>query len=715
MSNTVLFTAKELINLRLNCKLDENLYDFVQNRFSTINEEEIEYDFEDLSVEEIIDEYLNSYDWREIWNNTVFDLVYLFGIKLFYYIGIPYHIIINQILNDYEYIYDQFEDTYINERPCLYPIIDDVEKPIDIIKPDPTGKIAAKWFSCTSMIVRDGIESLGNCIEAEELADIFETYCRGIENSDFDVNELLEEFYDEGTLTYSLQSGILQEYSNQYTELLDIFDEDYESGNNYLNSLISKVQFKYILDAILLEEITEYNADDCESAALYCNVGDRSGWYDFETIQLTEEIDRYNFNPQYSSTIYISLPTENKEKLIISGLYHWELQLLSLDLPNGQHLMINSPEREPFNEKDVLEMERYLQKLNSNKDKEDQLDNNFDVTLRLRTKDDLMELLQAGKSGAWKVAKGKEKQIFRVQIFNWDGSMMIEATHDRSKSFRRSEDNRLVVALDSEDAKIIKCDPPFLWVGQNPVNYVKETSATSKNESVEGQNFAKNSKPVVTQTDTKEPAPHAPEGFTHISPQLAELCESVYGEPVRLIHWQMKNENGKQQFGTLFRECRRGWYFQMLLTQKADKWSSDYRVLPSFLNLLEPDETTWAELTKSATAKDWYALDEIFLNTILFPSSKVIFAGSDLVGEEVANEAFKNFGFYVPDEDLLPVLLFEDPNLGVRLISYFRHPDGFARENMVSDRNTDECEVYELLTEAQQRLDQKLSYYLSEA
>ena len=64
---------------------------------------------------------------------------------------------------------------------------------------------------------------------------------------------------------------------------------------------------------------------------------------------------------------------------------------------------------------------------------------------------------------------------------------------------------------------------------------------------------------------------------------------------------------------------------------------------------------------------------------------------------------------------MLPVLLFETPNLGVRLISYFRHPDGFAKENMVSDDNTEECQVFDSLTEAQQRLAQKLSYYMSEA
>ena len=356
----------------------------------------------------------------------------------------------------------------------------------------------------------------------------------------------------------------------------------------------------------------------------------------------------------------------------------------------------------------------YLQEPNyKSNDSKEKLDNSTGLTLRLRTKDDLMQLLQAQKSGAWKVAKGKEKQISRVQIFNWDGSMMLAASHDVSNSYRRSEDNRLVVAL-NEDAKIVKCDPPFQWVGQNPVNYVND-SATAKNNLVEDRSIEQDSESVVNQTDTKEPAFHAPEGFAHLSPQLAELCESVYGEPVRLVHWQMKNENEEQQFNTLFRECRRGWYFQMLLTQNKGKWSSNYRVLPSFLNLLEPDETTWVKLTKSATAEDWYALDEIFLNTLIYPKSKVIFAGSDLVGKEVADEAFKNFGFYVPDEDLLPVLLFEAFSLGVRLISYFRHPDGFAKENMVSDRNTKGCEVYESLTQAQQRLDQKLSYYASES
>ncbi len=214
-----------------------------------------------------------------------------------------------------------------------------------------------------------------------------------------------------------------------------------------------------------------------------------------------------------------------------------------------------------------------------------------------------------------------------------------------------------------------------------------------------------------------EPLPSSPDNYEdnsyeEMSHNFSQFCEYIYGEPVRLIFWQKQND--KNQFNMLFRERRRGWYFQMLLINKSENWHPEYRVYEPFLHLLE-SKHEWTKLTKSATLEDWYALDEIFINTMIFPGSKVIFAGSDLVGEEVADEAMEKFGFYVPDEDMLPVLFFEAPNLGVSLISYFRHPDGFAKENMVSDRNVNGCEVFESLIEAQQRLDQKLSYYTNEA
>ncbi len=145
------------------------------------------------------------------------------------------------------------------------------------------------------------------------------------------------------------------------------------------------------------------------------------------------------------------------------------------------------------------------------------------------------------------------------------------------------------------------------------------------------------------------------------------MCETNYGEPIRLIYWRMKSDG--EQFSILFRERRRGWYFQELVTKENEQWSSECRVLPSFLPLLEPDGKVWVEITKKATTEDWCAIDEIFLNTLAFPGSQVILAGSDLIGEEVADEAIEQFGFYVPDESLLPTLVFKNPLLGMQLLT----------------------------------------------
>lgn len=135
-------------------------------------------------------------------------------------------------------------------------------------------------------------------------------------------------------------------------------------------------------------------------------------------------------------------------------------------------------------------------------------------------------------------------------------------------------------------------------------------------------------KPIQTQA-FDEPPPNAPNGRDDISYQIVQMCETNYAEPMRLIYWRMKSDG--EQFSILWRERRRGWYFQELVTKENEQWSSECRVLPSFLPLLEPDDTVWVELTKKATTEDWCALDDIFLNTLAFPGSEIILAGSDLV------------------------------------------------------------------------------------
>jgi NurA-like 5'-3' nuclease len=57
------------------------------------------------------------------------------------------------------------------------------------------------------------------------------------------------------------------------------------------------------------------------------------------------------------------------------------------------------------------------------------------------------------------------------------------------------------------------------------------------------------------------------------------------------------------------------------------------------------------------------------------------------------------------------VFLFINKQIGLLLVSYFKNPDGFAKENLLCDDNADECCVMESLLEAQQTLEEKLQFY----
>lgn len=318
-----------------------------------------------------------------------------------------------------------------------------------------------------------------------------------------------------------------------------------------------------------------------------------------------------------------------------------------------------------------------------------------DLILRLRTKDNLLDLLQAGKSGAWKVAKEKEDRIKTVQIFNWDGTLVLEASHDEVNSFR-TENQRLVVALNSADARITKHEPTLQWSSQNPVSYLDVSGSEEHGRD-----------------SLEEPLPFGPDAPEEIHQSIADAFSATYGEPVRLVAWNM-TEDGTEITG-LFRERRRGWYFDVKLSQHDGTWSANYRVLPLFKPLLEADETIWADLTSTATSEDWLALDEIFFTAQLFPDTQVLLAGSDLIGEEAAEEAMEKFGFYVPDQDMLPAFLVNNSRLRIMLMSYFKHTEGFAKENLLTDHNTKSCEVINSLAQAENRLYQKLYYYAEEA
>jgi uncharacterized protein (TIGR02145 family) len=88
------------------------------------------------------------------------------------------------------------------------------------------------------------------------------------------------------------------------------------------------------------------------------------------------------------------------------------------------------------------------------------------MIIKLRTRDDLMQLLKSGKSESWVVSEDKENQITNVEIYQFDGNQVLKGTFDKTKS-SRTEKGRLIVGFNN--AKIEKCN--YKWSGQNPVNY----------------------------------------------------------------------------------------------------------------------------------------------------------------------------------------------------------------------------------------------------
>lgn len=90
------------------------------------------------------------------------------------------------------------------------------------------------------------------------------------------------------------------------------------------------------------------------------------------------------------------------------------------------------------------------------------------LTIQVRTRDNLSELLNRGESPAWKVAKGNEKKITNVQVVNWDGTQMIEGVFDPGSP--RRDDGKLILRF--FDAHIVNCNVTF--EGRNPVRYIEE-------------------------------------------------------------------------------------------------------------------------------------------------------------------------------------------------------------------------------------------------
>ncbi len=95
---------------------------------------------------------------------------------------------------------------------------------------------------------------------------------------------------------------------------------------------------------------------------------------------------------------------------------------------------------------------------------------NHGTIIRVRTRDNLLELLKTGRSGWWIVAEYREPTLRFVEVYSWDGDLVLRGEYEPSQVERRNCDGRINLAF--KNAKIELVNPPLIWNGQNPVNYV---------------------------------------------------------------------------------------------------------------------------------------------------------------------------------------------------------------------------------------------------
>ena len=96
------------------------------------------------------------------------------------------------------------------------------------------------------------------------------------------------------------------------------------------------------------------------------------------------------------------------------------------------------------------------------------------LTLQVRTRGNLLELLAKNETGDWKVGKERIHHITHIQVVHFDGMQMIEGVFDRNASYYLAppKNDRLLVKF--LDGRIVNCkvkvgDPYALrYLEENP-------------------------------------------------------------------------------------------------------------------------------------------------------------------------------------------------------------------------------------------------------
>lgn len=104
------------------------------------------------------------------------------------------------------------------------------------------------------------------------------------------------------------------------------------------------------------------------------------------------------------------------------------------------------------------------------------------MLLLIRTKDDLVKLLNEGISYSWRIDKNRLISLTEVEIYNFNGTSRIIGIYDPNNT-KILESGR--VAISFKDARIENCD--FKWIGQNPIKY--KSSNTDEHNLFEDETY----------------------------------------------------------------------------------------------------------------------------------------------------------------------------------------------------------------------------------
>lgn len=329
------------------------------------------------------------------------------------------------------------------------------------------------------------------------------------------------------------------------------------------------------------------------------------------------------------------------------------------------------------------------------------------LTVRVRTRDNLTQLLKEGGSGWWTIAKFRDTNLGQIEVYNWDGTLVIKAEYNPQTS-QRNENNKLYLGF--KNAKIEAVNPPLKWHGQNPVNYVEDNPSDSKNLKVEVDHrlIDKNLEELiagVVEKKIKELIPRKVEEKPEKKePTRRELLEDLlsknYGQEIELLDYQI-NKNIVRGW---FIEKRREWYFDFEL----DLGRKDLGYKPHDFIRNMSDEALY-EIYPRLKEKEKALIFNLIRLTFNYGGEVL------LLTEDEFPEDIEKYGF-IPQSQCFPIIIYNNQKYKILgAFDLFNNSEKSLSEQIIADNNDDSVRVFEDWEKAFQHLAKRMNYYRVES